>query len=588
MLKAFLDDREGFDSLDEIEKFLSYIRNIETHIDLVFQEAAQGFNNDGEQDTATQINFFVGFSVENSIKFMFLRLLFEAMREQNKHILLVTQDDDDNLYRIIERFCKGLCLRYNMPTRGRQAWGQTDGNLLVTVFPSTSSPIVQAADVIICLDGAQSAANIRQKNWAANPNLEVVPVLHLVIPRTVGHFDRYLAPSLGDRDRMHTIVATLAQMKHDLGKPIDDDTEGAPEAAEYVAKWLEETGEDRGPWPLRSIGSVKDVIEFQTQDSRTSPPSPAIERPKRPRDDEQLDPAKRMRMTPQPQGLPSSSIGHDNEITRISDSMPETATNNVTSLQAQLVLVEQALKDERAAREADQTRFCEEAVMWDKQQTVHEDLNKEHRVLQHKHHQLEEKVKAMTTNTDTLRTRLETRTAEHRALEGQLQKQREIHALSDDEKVVEITKLRTELAQAIAGKERAEKHAATVESTLDFVKEQYRQAQNAAQSAAAHVRELEKQNAKLTHQASGEAAKLKALHIDTVTSSLKTQVKSQAAEISILKKTNQLTQDENARLKASGGRMGVGTRGTTPKTGSRSRAASPAMGRASGLSNLRN
>jgi chromosome segregation ATPase len=295
-----------------------------------------------------------------------------------------------------------------------------------------------------------------------------------------------------------------------------------------------------------------------------------------------------MRMTPQPQGVPSSSIGNDNEITRISDSMPGTATNDVASLQAQLVLMEQALKDEHAAREADQKRFREQAVMWDKQQTVHEDSNKEHRILKHQHHQLEEKVKAMTTNTETLRTRLETRTAEHRALVEQLQKQRETHSLSDDEKVAEITNLRTELAQAIAEKERVERHAVTVEKTLDFVKEQYRDAQNAAGSALANVKELEKQNAKLTHQASGEVARLKLLHIDTVTSTLQTQVKSQAAEISILKKTNQLTQDENARLKASSGRMGVGTRGTTPKTGSRSRAASPAMSRASGLSNFRN
>jgi hypothetical protein len=208
-----------------------------------------------------------------------------------------------------------------MPTRDRQAdLTRVEGNLSVTVFASSMSPVIRPVDAIICLDGVQDATQIRQKNWASNPDLEVVPVLHLVISRTVGHIERYLSSSLGRRERIHTILASLASMLEDLGKPIDEDMLRAPAAAEQVAEWLEANQLDRGLWPLGSIGSVKEVIEYQTQMSQDSAASPVPERAKRPHDDDELDPAKRMRFTPQPQAAPSSGI-NKNEITRISDSM---------------------------------------------------------------------------------------------------------------------------------------------------------------------------------------------------------------------------------------------------------------------------
>jgi hypothetical protein len=579
LLRTFMKDPHNSKGLAEIEELLSYLRAIETHFDLVYQEADLAVGDD-DMDSATQMEFALHFGIQNSIKFKFLHALFHDMREQNKHIVLVTQEDSDSLFNIIETFLKANFIQYSMPTRGQQADpARVEGNLLVTIFPSTASPIIRPADVIICLDGVQNATQIREKNWALNPVM-TVPILHLVISRTVGHIERYLSSSLEKRERLHTILASLAHILGDLGKPIDEDMPRAPDAAAHVAEWLQLTAE-RDDWPLGSIGSVKDVIEYQTQLSQVSAASPAPERPKRPHDDEELDPAKRMRLTPQPHEMASTS-SNENEITRISDSM---LGNGADTLRAQLARMEEAFEKERNMRRAEQARFREHEVMWGNQQTVHEDLTREYRLLLSSKQELEEKVGTTTKNNDTLRERLATRTTEIRVLTEQLEEQRNTHLLSEDDKIIEITKLRKDIAEANAERERALKNAKSAEATLEYTKEQYRQAQDAATKSAASVADLEAQVARLSHAASGERTKLKSLHLGRQHESLTTQVKNLKAENTIVRQTLRVKEDELARAKLSGGRMGVGTRATsaTPQPKTRSRAASPMR-----LSNLRN
>jgi hypothetical protein len=586
LLRPFMKDPQNAKGLAEIEEVLLYLRAIETHFDLVFQEADVAVGDD--LDGSTQMEFALEFAIQNSIKVKFLSALFHDMRQQEKHIVLVTQDDSNRLYDILETFCKASFIQYNMPIRGHQADpARVEGNLSITIFPSTASPIIRPADAIICLDGVQDAAQIRQKNWATNPDLNVVPVLHLVISRTVGHIERYLSSSLEKRERVHTILASLANMLGDIGKPIDEDMLRAPVAAAHVAEWLQSSEQERGEWPLRSIGSVKDVIEYQTQMSQASAASPAPERSKRPHDEEELDPAKRMRLTPQPREIISSSNSNnnENEVTRISDSMPGTAVDDATTLRAQLARMQEAFVKERSLREAEQARFHEQDIMWSKQQTVHEDLSREYRLLLSRKQELEEKVGTTSKNNETLRDRLATRTTEISTLTKQLDEQRNTHLLSEDAKITEITKLRKDVAEANAEKERAIKNAKTAESTLEYTNDQYRAAQSAATTSAATVAELEAQVAKLSHAASGEHAKLKSLHMSTQYKALATQNKSLKAENNIMKQTLKNKEEELARAKLSG-RMGVGTRGSSvtpqpPKT--RSRAASPLR-----PSNLRN
>ncbi|KAF1847931.1 uncharacterized protein K460DRAFT_333448 [Cucurbitaria berberidis CBS 394.84] len=578
LLEQFLEDPRGFNQLDKVEEVVSYLRALETHIDLVFLEAESA-------PSATQVESSTQFGMENSSKFRFLHSLFHHLRDCNKHVVLVTEKDDDALFNILETFCKAKFVNYNMPIRGRRAVpAQIEGSLTITIIPGDASPVIRAPDLIICLDGFQEASQIRQKNWARSSGQDVVPILHLVIPRTVGHIERYISPALDHRERLHTILASLAQIRGLLGKPISEDTPRAPVAAKRIVKWLTAAIDDEGlSWPLPSIGSVKTIIEYQTQLSQPSTTPPIPDRPKRPLDAEDLDPSKRMRFTPQPQPQPqaatSSSITDEPEVTRISDSMPGTATDE-TSFRRQLVRSEEAYK-------AEQQRFHDHEEMWDKQQTVHENVTRAYRLLLGQHKTAEEKLETMTKNNETLRERLANRTSEMRQLSEQLEEQRATHLLSKDGQIAEITRLRKELATAQEDKQRALKATQSAESTLEYTKEQYRLAQDAASTSQVTVDELTTSNATLQHQASGQVAKLKALHLDRQYENQDKQLRSVRAENAILRKSLAQKDEELQRARNNPGRAGVGTRAhsITPQPRVRSRAASPMGGR---LSSLRN
>ncbi|CAN9079265.1 unnamed protein product [Alternaria alternata] len=585
LLDRFLKEPRSVSPIEEVENILSQLRAIETHMDLVFAEAEiEDLNGEA---SSTQAEHAARFGMENSTKFRFLARLFQELRnsEPQKHIVLVTERDNETLFRIIQTFCKANLIKYTMPGKD---WNvdrkETEGSLLVTVIPSDASPIIHAPDLIICLDGVQDAAQIRKKNWANSPDRDVVPVIHLVISRTVGHLERYVASSLDPVERMHTILASLAHVRPDVGKAIDDRTPRDVECASEVAGWIENIMEG-AEWPLPSIGSVKDVIEYQTHLSQPSTDTPIPERTKRPLDEEDLDPAKRMRFTPQPQR--ASVAEKEHEVTHISDSMPGTAALEL-DLQRASAPADEAVREEQEAHRAEQRHFRESEIMWDKQQGKHEDLARDYRVQKGKLSAAETRVETLTKNNATLTERLTTRTAEMRDLDQQLQEQRATDLLSPDAQIAEITKLRKELAEARAEKDKAIQNASSAESLLEYTRGAYQDAQNAASSNAARVKELEEEVKKLSSAASGEATKRKGMHLNQNYDRQQKQIASLEAQLTIYKRTLQSKEEEIVRLR-SVGRPGVGTRGTsaTPQPKTRSRAGSPTFigGR---VSNLRN
>ncbi|KAF2125596.1 hypothetical protein P153DRAFT_370236 [Dothidotthia symphoricarpi CBS 119687] len=601
LVDGFLKDPLDFEPFSEIVGVLDHLKSVETHIDLVFAEAEST-----DAYSATQVEHAAQFGLNNSIKFSFLHTLFYELRDHGKHVVLVIEQNNDALFSIIETFCKAKFIGYRMPTKGKQANpANIVGDLKVTVLSSGDSPIIRVADLIVCLDGVQQAEQIRQKSWSAAPDSGsgsgLAPIIHLVIPRTVGHIERYISSTLDARIRVHTILASLAQMREEVGTPIDNDTPRAPIAATQVAEWLIAENNDRGlHWPLPSIGSVKDVIEFQTQVSQASTTestadstteSPAPERLKRPLDDEELDPVKRMRFTPQPpHAMPSSIVGLGNEITHVSDSMPGTAVDEVSRLREELARIEDAHKQERAAaRKAEEQRFREHEALWDNRQTVYEDQTRDYRALLSTSKTKDTKLETANKTIETLRERLATRTTESQAFSARLEEQLNLSLLNEDERISKFARQDKDLAQACLDRDRALKSSQSTDALHEYTKEQYRLAQDAASSASARITALESENAKLARQASSETTRLRQLHLDHRGRDLEQQLKSEKAANSNLKRILAQKEDEISRLRSSGaGRMGVGTRASsaTPQpTKTRSRAASPLGGR---LSSLRN
>jgi hypothetical protein len=285
VLKKFVEHPQEQYQIAEVERILKRIRAIETHVDLIYPEtlASQGFG-------STQTHHQAQWSNDNSIKFKFVGTLLQKLREINQHIVIVIKGYDDRLFALIETYLRAKHFNYDSPDRGKAADARyVDGSLLVTVLSSESSRVIRPPDLIVCLNGALSAEKIRKQGWALNPVLPTVPLLHLVIPRTIDHLERYTSKSLDRKTRIHTLFASLAQLhtQGEIGQAMYPHTPGPDEAVEEIIEFmssLQESGEGAVEWPLPSIGSIKDVIEFQSQESQQSmaPVPPGTAAGKRP------------------------------------------------------------------------------------------------------------------------------------------------------------------------------------------------------------------------------------------------------------------------------------------------------------------
>ncbi|UPX19862.1 uncharacterized protein EKO05_0010113 [Ascochyta rabiei] len=559
------------EALDTVEEALVYMKAVETHPDLTYAEAesATGFDMQSAADTSHAAQF----GIENSVKFKFLNELFNSLRDQNLHVVLLLDQDNDALFGILRTFFTATSHSFSMPTKGYKSNTSND-DLTITVFPNTASPILRPANLIICLDGVQSAAQIRQSNWAVASS-KTVPIIHLVIPQTVGHIERYFLPSIERKTRIEATVAGLSQIQksNKIGKPVDLDTPTAAEAARLISFWLISDDEQEiTEWPLPSIGSVRKFLEYeQTQQSvqpATSPPAP--ERTKRSLEAGDSDTAKRMRYTPQPRVIPGSGVNQENEATRISDSMPGTAFSENPHLSTRL-------EEARSELFRIEKEHREKEFMWDKQQTEHENRAQDYRKLLIEKGKVDHAYDSRTKELDKLRTQLEAKTAEIKTLRDELEAQRALGLNSHDEKDVAITQLRKELEIAQLDRDRALRSVKSTEVTLEYTTEQYRTVSNTASQLRTEVTSLQTENAKLAHQSSGEAAKLKQLHLNKSTKNLIQQNKALMSENSRMKVTLKQKEDELIRAKSNSMRMGYGTRAqsTTPQPKTRSRATSP-------------
>ena len=186
----------------------------------------------------------------------------------------------------------------------------------------------------------------------------------------------------------------------------------------------------------------------------------------------------------------------------------------------------------------------------------------------------------MTTKYDKARAQVEAQAVEKRSLTEELDAQRVLGLASNNDKDVEITRLRKEIEAAILERNKAQNSAKTSDTNLEYTKEQYRIASNTAGQLQTELNALRAQNEKLAQQASGEAAKVKALHLDLSAKNMLQQINGLRNENTNLKSVLKNREEDLLRAKNNSGRAAYGTRGqsTTPQPKTRSRAASPERG----------
>lgn len=269
------------EKLDEVERALTYLKAVETHPDLTYAEAESATSS--ESNSLADVQYGAQFGIDNSVKFKFLGQLLNGIRDKKIHVVILLDQDNVALFNIVKNFLVAGRYNFKLPSRSSQSTASPD-SLIITVFPKSMTPVLPAVGLIICLDGVQNAAQARQKKAPAAD--KIIPVLHLVIPQTVGHLERYVLPATERRSRIETILAGLAraQAGNEVGNAIDMDTPSAGEAAKMITSWLfPDEYQDSIEWPLPSIGSAKSLIEWDaTQHSvKSAASSPAPERTKR-------------------------------------------------------------------------------------------------------------------------------------------------------------------------------------------------------------------------------------------------------------------------------------------------------------------
>jgi chromosome segregation ATPase len=297
---------------------------------------------------------------------------------------------------------------------------------------------------------------------------------------------------------------------------------------------------------------------------------------------------------PQPQSQPtfSSSADVEAEVTRISDSMPGTAAN-ISKFQEQLIEKQAELDKLRKTSHANDKRYRELEAIWEKRQFEYEELSTRYRVtmgeLENEKLAREQAVKTK----DFTLLRIDKLRAEVVDLRTQLTEAQNVNLASEDEKVAEVTRWKKEAADEKVAKERAIKQKESSESTLEYIKDQMRDAQTQASDWKEQYERAAAELADLQKKTSGDIGAHKKMHYDRTNDILKKQLAHERIRNANLERLNGRHEDEIQRLR--GMQKGYGTRGSSvprsPRVGAGgpgSRAASPLLGNRDRVSNLRN
>lgn len=569
--------REYDGILKQAEDFVQTMHDIVTHIDLTNETTAS--QSDVEPADVVEWDRSV------SPKFKFLWHLFEALRNHKIHIVMVVKPG--RLLDILENFLKGTKLKYSRPDVDRRDDSLSDA-LLVTLLSTSgegSTASVRPANLVLSLDHVVDVKNplVRALRTNSTRTEYLAPVVSLAMVNSVDHIERSCTPNLVGANRVRVLVTCIAKLRREAGKmegnflPID---ESAMEVARFVLM-----GGTEDQWPLPSIGPLDNndawdltqgLTTMRSSNSSDSEKSAkakaALKSQKRCMQDDELQPDKKMRMTPQAE--------QDASITRISDSVAGNSSlldktpSDSQEMMALRNLLKAAEDNLQAMTRAKDARIGELEFALGDLQLRFEDQSKQKRELVGELNQVRNDLESTRKQKETRDITIDKLKEERRELQTQLDQARAALASSVIPEVAAVEKLRQEAEQAQADKQKAERDLATNTNLSGYLNDQYTQASKQSAELASENAEMESRIRVLEKRASGEIAKARQQFQDD-------QRKKTAVENAKLKaQVNNLTallsrKEEELRNK----KAGVGTRASSvprsPRVGPASRANSP-------------
>ena len=580
-----------------IETAFYKLRAVETHVDLIWGGNTTPQPTDVQQEKDEHL---AQWSYDFSIKFKFLKALLSKLQDRNLHIiLLIEREDNVRFFNIVESFLRGAHFSFESPVTDRshvadEGLGKDKNLLKITILSSTSNMILREAQLIVCLDGKPDAIQIRSRPWGIKSGFEQVPLLHLVIPRTIGHLDLYLSNKISTKGKLRTTVATLSQWtnNHEIGHAVNYVPPKSYEVgfAEQTLQYLLPSEEEPplSEWPLPALGNIKDIVEYQSSQQPLetanlgSPLLGSIAAGKRPllQDGNSDDPAKRMRFTPQQSAQTNTS--------HVSDS----TSGASQSIERRLNLLKQ-----------ENRRLWAELEDWKQRQFTYEEMTRTHRLLKDEKEAAEKKLADSEERNLKLRDQLNTRTADNVELRAQLKEHQSLNALSDDAKIAtiaaknaEIASLKEEIAQQAKSVKDAADSKKSSEGLLNYVNDRLREQSSEASTLREENKALESENARLKRVE--KAQPLAQEHFRRQHQHFLTQNENLRSQVTILTKQLQVKAQEDRKAKAEKDQVrttrgvGAGTRAAsvgarTPRPGSRASSPMPGNGK-DRVANLRN
>ncbi|OCK79521.1 hypothetical protein K432DRAFT_393812 [Lepidopterella palustris CBS 459.81] len=579
----------------KVRNLLERIQAVEGHMDLI---------NHGTLTQVEEPEAQAKWDVQTSAKFRFLGFLFDFLRDQHMHIVLLARHGW--FLDIAETFLKGKHLNYNYPGELRKADpSRVQGALAITLVPTSGEAfktMVRGADLIICLDRTYDPKHVNNLriNHLTNASY-LAPVIHPVIINSAEHIHRCISPTIEPVEKLRILVACMAHLRADAGK-LPPDYPKIHVAAQEVARILVSSvladGTYAIEWSLPPIGGIKDAVAFeesQSQLSVTSMPvgtQESLTSHKRPLDVDHTDPFKKMRMTPQPQDAINPT---DISVTRISDSVgdysqaqpgtlakaSDSNEKDVPMLLSRLNAVTFDLESTKARLESSKALNKELQVALEDRQYRFEEQVKELLATRSKAEEADQSATRALREKEVLAARLEKANKSLAALKIQFEAERASNIASSDSNVAELARLRTALAEAEGARDKALKSMESKETTFEFVRAEYQKSSSAASEYSDRIRELEAEVADLSRKADTQSSKLKRMGLDEHQRSLMKQNESLKLQLENREMLLRQREEELKNLKNLKG-LGMGTRAASvprsPRVGGGSRAASPLPG----------
>ncbi|KAK4964247.1 hypothetical protein LTR66_012394 [Elasticomyces elasticus] len=564
------------------EQFIRQMRNIALHPDLE------------NTDTATQMDVPPAAQAkwdENcSAKFRFLRCLFERIRDDRLHVIILSQPG--RILDILETFLQGISVSYSRPDVHRESDpGSVQSNLQVTVLPTTrkdARPILSSAGLIIDLDNTADADSTYLSSLRADPTKagRIAPLLSVIVANSVEHIERNLPLSMSGNEKLRTTVSCVAELRRDVGN-LDDCSVTAEIAASTLATYLT-TADGLPDWPLPEadpavilevVGLLESTQTSSSQDGSAHSPRTSVVGNgslKRPLDlettTETVSPKKPRllsRSVSSDARIPPTVNLYDHNITHISDSIAQTSQlpatipvenfhHDIASLSVGHTSKEAELDNLLRTTEA---RLAEHVAAIEDLQLRYEEQRKSVLQISNERNEAEAASAIATRRLETQSALLVTLRGEYDTLRMQnqnLAKELLNHEIPERR---ELEELRANAAQALSEKDRLEIKVKGMASDLEYVRAQYQDASNRAMDFAAQSSGLEEQVKVLSQKASDKARELHALNLDKQSKLIADENKKLKAMLNERDQLLKKKEDEIKLLKESRGRMN--TRGNS-------------------------